>query len=73
MSLSALPDDAALRVLPCHPPLAPAAAAEAVAALRKLVEQFVREGALRAAAVESAPTKDGRIQFVLMSWCGELS
>ena len=64
VALAELPADARVRVVPCHPALAPVAADELVAAVAKLVAQWEREGAIRQGACASQA--DGA--FLVMAW-----
>ncbi|TVR42519.1 MAG: hypothetical protein EA402_11560 [Planctomycetota bacterium] len=65
-ALSALPDHAALRVVPACPALDAAAAADASAAMVKLFSQFQREGRCQSAAIEVLG--DGHL--LLLAWLG---
>ncbi|MDA3960087.1 MAG: hypothetical protein PF961_04815 [Planctomycetota bacterium] len=62
--LSDLPDDALLRVVPCHPALNDEAATAASGAITKLLTQFVREGAVQAAGCEAVHNGG----FLLIAW-----
>jgi len=61
-----LPDTAALRVVVAEPALQAGFAADAVTAIMKLMQQFIREGRCTAADVVSLEA--GR--FVLIAWAG---
>ena len=64
--IAGLPPDATVRVFSAEPALAPAAATALVAAVERLLAQFVREGRCSAAGAEVA--QDGR--FVVVAWDG---